>query len=214
MVRPVASLPDLARASQARLLRLRALAYEATTLSFNVADRLLTYVVIQAQTEWAEFVRAFLISCVTGGTRKNGTTVTVKMASARRASEMMRIAKQIQHGGKKTYTPKHRRDEPAWHSIKLLVPLVARIGLSNELTITGAVSTGSAVFRGLATVRNFYAHRNADSRALALSELRTLAVPAYRHPTLSLLAKPAGSPNPLIVDWVSDLYASVELMCQ
>jgi hypothetical protein len=214
MIGPRASLPDLARASQSRLSRLRSLTYDAATLSFNIADRLLTYVVIQAQTEWAEFVRAFLLSCIAGGTQKNGATVTVTVAAARRPSEMMRMAVYIQSRGKSNYVPRRRRDEPSWHSVKLLVPLANKIGLSNETTISGAVSTGSAVFTGLTSVRNFYAHRNDDTRTTALTALQRLAVPRYPHPTLSLLAKPAGSSNPLIVDWLSDLHVAVDLMCQ
>ena len=215
MIRPTRSLPNLGYASQARLMRIRSLAFEAAGLPFNVADRLVTYIVIQTLTEWAEFIRAFLISCIGGATRKDGSSVTVGMATARRQSEMMRIALEIQtRGARRGRAPRGRWDEPSWHSTKLLVPLVAKIGLSNESTITGAVSTGSAVFTALPTVRNFYAHRNADSRGVALAELHRLAVPAYRHPTLSLLAAPAGLSNPLIVEWVSDLHVSVELMCE
>lgn len=214
MIRPTNSLAVLGRASQIRLMRLRSLAYEAASLPFNVADRLLTYVALQTLTEWAEFVRAFLISCSSGATRRNGAAVTVAMAAARRTPEMMRIALEIQTCGRKKNVPRGRWDEPSWHSVRLLVPLVARIGLSNEAIITGAVSTGSAVFSGLPIVRNFYAHRNSDSRTIVLAELHRLAVPAYPHPTLSLLATPAGSSNPLIVEWVSDLHASVDLMCE
>lgn len=214
MVRPRASLLEVARTSQVRLLRLRTLAYSATTLSFSTADRLITYVVIQSHTEWAEFIRAFLISCVTGGTRKTGKAVTVGLPSARRPTEMMRIALQIQSRGKKNYVPRRRRDEPAWHSVRLLIPLASKIALSNENAITGAVSTGSPVFSSLPTIRHFYAHRNSDSRSLALHELSTLAIPSYPHPTMSLLAKPAGASNPIIVEWISDLYASADLMCR
>lgn len=195
-------------------MRLHALAYQAASQPFGVADRLITYVVIQTQTEWAEFVRSFLLSCISGATRQNGHAVTVKLATARRQSEMMRLALVIQTHGRKNKPPRRRRDEPAWHSTNLLVQLAARIGLSNEPTISAAVSTGSTVFGGLPTLRNFYAHRNQDSKQNALLELQRLAVPLFAHPTLSLLAAPAGSTSPLVVDWIADLHASVGLMCK
>lgn len=208
------SLAKLSRSSQIRLLKLRELAYQGGGSPFTVADRLLTYVVLQVQTEWAEFVRAFLISCVTGTSGANGNPVTVGLVAARRVPEMMRLATEIQSQGRKKSIPRNRRDEPSWHDIRMLLALATRIRLSNEANISAALSTGSTVFGTLTSVRNFYAHRNLDSKNTALSRLRGLPVPSYPHPTLLLLSTPAGSSSPLVVDWIEDLHVSIEIMCQ
>lgn len=208
------SLAWLSSRAQARLLRLRTIAFTASNDPFPTADRLLTYVAIQALNEWADFVRAFLMSCVSGASRANGATVSVSVAAARRIPEMMRIARHIQSNGRVNAIPRRRRDEPRWHDVRLLVDLAARIGLSNQSEISAAVSTGSPVFSTMPVVRNFYAHRNMDSKSAALSSLNNLSVPQAPHPTLMLVAKPAGSPNPLVVELLDDIYVSVNLIAQ
>lgn len=211
MLSPTSSLDRLSVRCSARLLHLRELALTCPSqATFAASDRLLTYVVVQLHNEWAEFVRAFLLSCLSGAVTAAGIKVVVGEPSLQRPQAFLRKAAQLQ--GKKAPQKMKRRDEAGWHDPSLLIRMANLAKLSNSPTVDASLSIKSGVFAGLKAARHYYAHRNDETRLNAVNRLLQQKVAIAPHLSLMLISKPAGSANLLVVDWIEDLNVIVELM--
>jgi hypothetical protein len=80
--------------------------------------------------------------------------------------------------------------------------------------VQAALSLQTRVFFDLPSFRNFYAHRNRESAESAiLLAKRNYLIAGPNHPS-DVLAEPARNrPQALILDWIDDMSAIVELLC-
>ena len=212
MLCPDPSLARLGARATARFTVLGELTIRAGSLPRQDADRLVTYVVIQALTEWSEFVRSLLLSSIAGATTKSGVPTSVGNPKIRNANDAIRLAVQLHSPHRIPKGHIARRQEPPWHDVKLLLRVCINAKVSNLSSMMAGVSTGSPVFNNLPPVRNFYAHRTLDSKARATKTLLASAVPSSRNPTDMLLSTQPGASQMLLRDWLDDLIASVSLM--
>ena len=107
-----------------------------------------------------------------------------------------------------------RREEPSWHDPNLLIKGCACFAMSNEQQVQQALSINSDVFSHLATCRNFYAHRNPETavKVLRLGQ-ESYSIYNVRHPSEVLAAYAYNRPQSLVLDFVDDLWAVTEILC-
>lgn len=210
---PVANLRHLYRHASARLGRLKSLALVALPMSFAERDRRLCYVAIEALNTWSEFVRAYVLSCVLHPERINNPQITLSNQGIRSSSDVLHAAVRLMRGGTKP-PPKTRRDEPAWHDVQTLMKTCGYMGCSHIADVHRALSIPTMAFDHLPTLRNYYAHRNPESKQKACDLAAKYAIASVAHPTVLAASTAPHRPQPLIADWIDDLCIAAELLCE
>jgi len=194
-------------------MRLRALAIDALARTAPGRDRQLAYVAIEAQNLWGNFSRSYALSCLFRPKRVANGKVTLTNASITTPAAVLFLAAQVRRGAA-AVLPTTRRDEPAWHERALLIKLCLAMGCSHAADVQSALSLMTTVFEGLPTFRNFYAHRNDESaeKAIAFARRQYLITGIY-HPSAALATPAYKRPQPLILDWLDEMQAVMELLC-
>jgi hypothetical protein len=171
------------------------------------------YVAIEARNTWSNFVRAFYISLADGVRLESGTVATV--SPTRLANDAIGFAVQRWRPSRRPQANGtwHRRDEPAWHDPNTILTLCRDLAASNTADVEAAFSAGSRVFLDLPVFRNYFAHRNQETRRAALDLAPSYGVPAPLSPAEILLARALGRPQPVLVDWIDDLTFTAEYLC-
>jgi hypothetical protein len=210
---PVADLEDLYRHASARLDRLKLLGLAAFPMPFPERDRRLCYVAIEAVNGWSEFVRAYVLSCVLHPHRIKNPRVTLSNKTMRSFADVLHAAVRLMKGSTRQ-APKTRRDEPAWHDVRTLMKTCAYMGCSHIADVHRALSIPTMAFEHLPTFRNYYAHRNPESKQRACDLAAKYAIPSVAHPTFLAATAAPGRPQPLLADWIDDLRNAAELLCE
>jgi hypothetical protein len=91
--------------------------------------------------------------------------------------------------------------------------LANTLSFSNQATLDGSLSLGSRVFLDLPVVRNFFAHRNEGTQVAVEAVALQYGITAFR-PADLLLRRALKRPQTLVLDWLDDLYVTMELMCE
>lgn len=196
-----------------RLRRLRARAILGVGSGRPERDRELAYVILEAQNLWTNFSRSYLLSCIYNPKRCKGGRVTCGNAAIQTPGDVLLAAKRIANGPNAP-APVTRRDEPSWHDVALFHKTCQALQCSHLADVQAALSLQTRVFQDLPPFRNFYAHRNAESarRAVQLGKSIYL-ITGPTHPS-DVLARPARNrPQALILDWLDDIHAIVDLLC-
>lgn len=178
-------------------------------------DLYVSYSAMNLLNVWANFARAYYLSCA----------MTTRSSSGHRVSSTVHFTTFNDAIGRavRKFRPKaqpntagqwHRRDEPTWFEVNTLLTLAGDIGLSNTSQIAAALSLGSRVFSDLPTVRNFFGHRNEGTEDAACRIASFYGIPFLgRRPVEILLSRPLRRPQPLLFDWIDDIETTVDLLC-
>lgn len=217
-MRPSKYLKHLRHKTSVRhLSKLRTLADGARQLVWPESDHIMSYVAIACLNTWANFARAYFLSCTLSPWREQGLQIQLSNPNIRTFDDAIDAAmkkcknltwKPGQHGN---WT---RRDEPAWHIPKNLIDSCDEIGCSNYTAIQNAFSIQTGVFDHLSTFRNFYAHRN-DATAMKTQKIAgEYTIPIPGQPSEVLLSHAYGRPQILILDWIDDLDTIAQFLCE
>ncbi len=216
-MRPSRRFDVLSASATARLDAYRKRAVDAALVTSVASRNDLSFVSIELLNLWANFCRSYYLSCILTPRRVRGGRVVATGFGGSTFTDAIAVAmtlhkpyiKRLANGTFK------RRDEPTWFDINVFTTSCAGLGCSNLADIQAAVSTGTRAFLDLPIFRNFFAHRNEDSAAKARTAAATrYSIPTIRrHPADIVAARPYGRPVPLIVDWIDDIRATVELLC-
>ena len=214
-MRPARQFSILRRAAERRLTRLRNRTKSALTqgVSDSERDRVVAYVVLEAQNLWSNFVRSYVLSLLGKPRRVLGGRVTIVNLTLTSPGSVLHLAAKATRGPL-ALAPVTRREEPAWHDVNTLLKTCTQIGPSNQSNIIAAMSLQTRVFADLPTFRNFYAHRNEESARKALDiARRQYLIMKTNHPT-EALGKPAiRRPQALLLDWLDEMQSVIELLC-
>ena len=205
---PAKYLTTLRRHTVLRIHKLHIIALAAARLSPGDTDRLLGHVVIEGLNTWANFQRAYFLSCVLRAWKEDGFRITLSNTTVRTFSDGLGICMQTCKPWVWTRGTWQRRDEPPWHDPQTLIRAANAIGCSHYTQIVTAFSTGTNVFSHLPTFRNFYAHRNDDTAKKAKALALQYSIPSSLQPTQILCSFGYGSHQPLVLDWFDDLLRS------
>ena len=210
---PAKYLSTLRRHAAQRIYKLRTIASAAGRLSPSDADKLVGHVVIEALNTWANFQRAYFLSCVNRAWKEDGLRITLSNPNVRTFSDGLIICMQTCKPWVWTRGTWQRRDEPPWHDPQTPIRAANAIGCSHYMQVVTAFSTGTSVFSHLPTFRNFYAHRNDDTAKKARALALQYSIPSSLQPTQILWSLSYGSHQPLILDWFDDLTIVVGMLC-
>jgi hypothetical protein len=196
-----------------RVVRLEKLVVDTTGRSIDpLSERQVAYAMIEALSSWSAFIREFYLSCALFQPRTiRGNPVT--HSSLAIADEFTALCGALGALGQtyaltrsvsaRTVSP---RDEPTWHDPSTLVRLSSNIGLSNSTSVLAAFAYPTTFFRDAPAVRNFYAHRNAESAArvsrLAAREYNMLTV---RRPSELITTLFHSRGQTLLEEWLEDI---------
>ncbi len=106
-----------------------------------------------------------------------------------------------------------RREEPRWYVRASFDRVVRTLAFSNYSDIQDAFSAGSHVFSDLPVFRNYFAHRNEETRRKATTLAPKYGIPATYGPSAILLTVPINGSQPLILDWIDELMFTAEYLC-
>ena len=179
-------------------------------------DMLVSDACIGLLNTWSNFARAYYLSCFLLPRREGGGRITVAGAftafsfndAIDHSIAILRPYKKPRGGG-----VWDSRDEPTWHEASTLLKLSSSIGCSNSKDISDGLAGAPQVLRDLPTFRNFYAHRNRNTWESAMRLRHGYGIIARDRPTSVLLSCAYGRPQPLLLDWVSELKDAVEYLC-
>ncbi len=210
---PAKYLFTLRRHASQRIYKLCTVASAAGRLRPSDADKLLGYVVIEGLNTWANFQRAYFLSCVIRAWKEDGLQITLSNPTVRTFSDGLGVCMQTCKPWVWARGSWQRRDEPPWHDPQTLIRAASAIGCSHYLQIVNAFSIGTGVFAHLPTFRNFYAHRNDDTARKARAIALQYSIPCSLQPTQILWSPGYGSHRPLILDWFDDLNIVLGMLC-
>ena len=200
-----------------RLIRLSTMASAGSW--DRVSEDIVSYVAIEAQNTWGNFVRAYVLSCWRGVRLRSGAQVGIAPTFPPRteneflgwAINRYRKPKNKVRPGPKGEYPS--RDEPAWFKLQTLLDLVSDMGCSNEAEIRIAVSSKPTVFGQLPTFRNFFAHRNRFTQTDAVTAASSLGLPSGLGPASALVYRPPTRSVSTLDEWLLDLQEAVKALC-
>lgn len=212
-MRRTRKLSHLVARSAGKLDGYRDLAVAAQRERDSVRDQLVSHVCINLQNTWGVFCRAYATSTVLTPIRLSGQTIVlgdpaVKTESDVVAAAMRRFKNRIYKSGSWT-----RRDEPAWHDPNTLMLTLQDINVSNLADVRSAFSLGSPVFDDLPVFRNFYAHRSEYTAVKARKIAYKYGIPMLERPTDILCRTAPRASQPVVLDWIDDMWATVQLVC-
>jgi hypothetical protein len=194
---------ELARQLKHRAWRLIPLIRTTSAPATADADRLVAYVTIEAVNAWASFCRAFYISCAMRAYTASGTRVAVTASGLNTPQDALLLALQRLKGFKKTSFK--RLDEPSWHNVNNLITMLGHIGASNHGVVVAAFGYSTQAFNCLPTLRNFFAHRNADTCGKCHSLAAAIPVSLAKRPADILLHRDYAKPMNLLAEWINDM---------
>jgi len=208
----------LARLQYRTAGRLRKLRREAMAASLSadyfLRDRTSEHLALTLLNVWANFNRAYYLSCLLTPTRARGGRIRVdpKCKGWSFRDGLDNSIAVVRGWALTPGTKWTRRDEAAWHVVDNLLAACGDIGCSNQLDIEAAFGAGQTVFRDLPAFRNYFAHRNDDTKRAALQRASSYGITA-RTPSEALLSRPLRRPQALILDWIDEVDVTVEFMC-
>lgn len=176
-----------------------------------------TYCVIELHTLWDGFSRALFLSSALSAYDSAGRRVSVAATPRPTTVDdaLTHAIRRVKPGLRKRNPPWAWWDEPKWGNTRVLLDSLDAVGCSNRSQVAAALSTQTAVFDHLGTMRNFYAHRGKGPRQKLHPIAITYSLPPTMHPSGALLlrARLGGvmRPQPLLLDWVDDVINTISL---
>jgi hypothetical protein len=178
-------------------------------------EETLGHCVLELQTLWANFVRAFLLSLLYMPRTRSGPRAFIQDASIATPGALIHAAARATRGPWAA-APLSRRDEPTWHDTNVFLKTMRAIKASNTSRVESALSIPARALHDMHVFRNFYAHRNEDASRRAVQLASTYySLPSYvRRPSEALLSASKGRPQCVLLDWFDEVDVIVELTCE
>jgi len=213
-MKPTRQLPALWSKTRRRLLRLKALVGEAARGTYHL-DRTTAFITIELQSTWANFIRAYYLSCWRSPLMADGHRVMLVIPPGVSPDGLGFAVKRWRRSATLTPTGQwHRRDEPTWHDPNTLLTLAGDLSFSNGAGISAAFSSGTRVFLDLPVYRNFFAHRGEGTFHAAMHNAAIqYDITWAATPSKALLSRPPGWPQSLLADWIDDMVLTAAYMC-
>ena len=202
------------KTNERHLKKLSILAHKVSRLPWPESDQTVSFITIQCLNVWANFARAYFLSCTLSPWREKGLQIKLKNSTIHTFDDAINAAMRKCKPWASQQGNWWRPDEPAWHVPQTLIKSCDEIRCSNRTEIRQALSGQTHAFDHLRVFRNFYAHRNDDTAMKAKRIAQSYSISLWRHPTEILLTPAYGRPQILILDWINDIEAVVELLCE
>jgi hypothetical protein len=203
------------KAFSARLTRLEKRFLASSAQPPYDRDPVISYVTIEALNSWAQFSKAFYLSCAISARTESKVTVSV---SPRGMSENdalgLAIKRYKPHATANILGRWARRDEPTWHDPNVLLVVCNHLNCSLYGHMQNAFSMGQNVFIDLPVFRNFYGHRNRASERAAQNIAPKHLLASASRPSDILSRIPPYETAPLLLVWLAEMRITAEFLCQ
>lgn len=171
---------------------------------------------------WTTFAREFYLSCAylspktMLGNRVSHSESHVLLSERDSLLRSIQALRGGQAFGEASKKPKIApRDEPTWHAKPTILKLASELSLSNSSAIIVGLSYPTTFFDNLPSVRNFYAHRSADTAAkVERLALKDYGVTGLGHPTSFVNQILPQRSDTLLAEWLTDMQAVSAGLCQ
>ena len=166
---------------------------------------LATFLVVESQTLWVNFARSYYLSCALGTKSPDGGKLALGVP--RFATEQAALQFAVKVKGVAS-----ARGEPIWHDLTAFDRSMTALNLGDRTRLTRALGYPSAVFADLNPCRNFFAHRSRSAAQKVKTVARRNGIPPDL-PASDVVCSPAsGHSQSLLVDWLDDLTAIIEIL--
>lgn len=178
----------------------------------------MSYATIGLLNTWANFQKAYFISCMLGAKSKSGIYIS-SSATGTITTPQEAIGKAIllskPNCRPRTNGEWDSRDEPKWHDSSKFLSLSSVFSFTNLLNVQAAFSLGFTAHKNLVVFRNYYGHKNRVTREKAQAIAVNYLIPQNLHPTKILLSNPNTSPSTHLIEmWASELVQTAEFLCK
>ncbi len=170
-------------------------------------DLLIAYCVIELDNMAISTLREFTVSCLNRARTLNGHRITINKSFNNEkeiSAFILSIINTVKYG--KIGAPKliDRDKEPTVRDPKDIEKILSTCNASNLPSLRTAISLNTGIFRDLATLRNFYAHRNEDTWKKVRNKARDIGVSPIQHPDEIVQATILGRPVSIFEDWLAE----------
>jgi hypothetical protein len=174
-------------------------------------DRLASFASIELDNVWASFSKNYYLSWFLHPITRQGVRVEHTIAHPINFPDAIRLASKVFHG--KTHQGRTGRIDPPWHERRCLMLLAKQCGASHEPQVIKAMSVKGTVFEYLRTIRNFYAHRCEETASKLPRVARAFGLVPTRRASEIILAVPPGRRVIVMLDWIAEIRAAMQLLC-
>lgn len=170
-------------------------------------DLLITYCVIELDNMAVSTLREFAISCLKRARTLNGHRITINTSFNNEkeiSAFILSIINTVRY--EKIGKPKSisRDQEPTVRDPKDIKKILSNCNASNLTSLDTAISLNTGIFRDLATLRNFYAHRNEDTWKKVRNKARDIGIVSIQNPDEVVQATILGRPVSVFEDWLAE----------
>jgi hypothetical protein len=206
-MRPTTDLAKLRSAFNGRVRHIRKVVAGGWTGQRDECARALAFSVIELDNLVMGSLREFIISSLRGARTASGQRITVSGSFGGAdavAAYVMSVVENVKFGhlGYPAVIDRHR--EVKIRDPRLVERVLSNCHASNTISVQNALSLNTSLFSDIATVRNFYAHRNEDTWQKVRRQARNKGLLSIRHTDDLLAYQLPGRPVTLIEDWLDD----------
>jgi hypothetical protein len=179
-----------------------------------------SYCLIEIVDLWGAFIRALYVSSALGATHGNGATVgssrffhtSVEALTFATDWKFRRSAAGRRRGA--IAPPYDREREPAWHRANNIANIAGALNLTNQATILAGLTRAGRSLDDLIAVRNFFAHRNADTQFAAAASFYRYAITPKPSLEEALFVRVPGLSTTLLDLWLADVHDTIDQMAR
>ena len=205
------TLDKLYRRSSKRIFLLRLLASRMRSSSGAEADRIASYVCINALNVLAEFNRTYFGLALENGVTRSGIVVATRFPKGTTIESALNTL----HPPGATARPRGgRRFEPSWHTMPKFFSILQAAAVSTAAQIGVTMGLPVRVMHDLPTLRNFFAHRNGETAQKSRRLLNRYYSVAVGHPSSMLGNFSSARPTTILEDWMAELEIVFDTMSQ
>jgi len=209
-MRPTRQLRKLARSA---LRQLAGFEYRVRSISPTIRprdERELALTAIDLHNLWALFSRQYFLSCAIETWSSSGTRIFPQAVTFPSLKHALAFACDEVRGGRRRIkwrkgVPVIPREEIVWHRPTNILRLSSAAAFSNLRQIHAAFSIQTRVFDDLRDVRNFFAHRNANTAATVRVVAARYSLPSRIKPAVLLRSVEPGVPFVILRRWIIDI---------
>jgi hypothetical protein len=199
------ALPDLKHRALTQAREFRETATLSSGAPWREVDGRIALVTIGALNLWHQYCRQYFLSCALGTADRNGAAV------ANGVSTFPTEGAALTWATSKVSSTERYMGEPRWRDPAIWLKVMHELRTSMEPNVLLVAGLATDVFADLPAFRNFYAHRCRQTAKRA-AEFRTRNIIVSRpHPTEILRASRASTTYSIIVDWLDEIYAAIDL---
>jgi hypothetical protein len=177
---------------------------------------IVSFCMLEAVDLLGSFVRALYVSSALGALRGNNRTITCARSfhSATEAFAYAAAWRFLRRFPGRAPPRYKREDEPAWHRLNNIRNLASDLSLSNEAAILLALARAGGSIDDLIALRNYFAHRNGESKTLAVGVLYRYAITPAESIEVSICQLVPTLSVYLIELLLTDLRDTIDLMAR